>query len=184
MNALTSRASRFGLGTALGPEDDETDERLRHLVTLALSLGVRVFDTAVNYRSGRSERVLGQVISDAVATRAIDRSEVVLMTKGGYRRPRPVGGKGSEQPEHSLDPAFIRAQIDESSASLGVGIDVYFLHNPEEQAMVLPHVEYLSAGADDRTPGGRSGAGPDRELRHRFLAAARELCSVSCCRCG
>lgn len=149
MASLDDVACPFGLGTARGAEDDRTDELMAQIIALALSSGIRVFDTAVNYRSGRSETVLGQAIADAVAGGNLDRSDVVVMTKGGYPRPaaddaRSSGGEAAASGPHSLDPGYIREQIDLSLATLGVGIDVYYVHNPEQQAVALTREEYWS----------------------------------------
>ncbi|PBA28999.1 hypothetical protein CKJ65_25150 [Mycobacterium intracellulare] len=149
MATLSDVSCPFGIGTALGPDDDNTDEVLRQIIHLALSLGIRVFDTAVNYRAGRSERVLGQAIAEAVADGRVARSDIVVMTKGGYPRPGidyDPGKSGGCAPHrrHCLDPAYISDQIDLSLSTLGVGIDVYYLHNPEEQTMKLSENQYWS----------------------------------------
>ena len=50
--------SSIGLGTYLGDEDDATDARLRRRrSSTPLDLGCNLFDTAINYRAQRSERV-------------------------------------------------------------------------------------------------------------------------------
>lgn len=127
--------SRVGIGTARGAEDDRTDAALFEVLSLALRRGVTVIDTAVNYRSGRSERVVGAAVRDS----GIDRRDVVVMTKAGY--PRPAAGYAplGAPPEphdvraHCLDPRCVRHSVATSRATLGLDrIDVVYLHNVDE----------------------------------------------------
>jgi len=55
--------SSVGLGTYLGPPDDATDfEVYNALKLLALSGGVNVVDTAINYRCQKAERTVGAAL--------------------------------------------------------------------------------------------------------------------------
>ena len=64
---------------------------------LAYDLGARVFDTAIAYGWGRSERIVGQAFAD--------RDDVVIVTKFGY-------------PEWNLTPGAIAASIELSRTNL------------------------------------------------------------------
>lgn len=152
-DSLSLRLSPVGLGTYLGESDDASDRRYEAAIRRALALGCNVFDTAINYRCQRSERALGRALAAAVSEGAIRRDEVVVATKGGYLPfdgvpPRNVPAffrltyleSGLLKPRdlvsgcHSVAPRFLENQIERSRRNLGLEtIDIYFLHNPEQQ---------------------------------------------------
>lgn len=153
--------SSIGLGTYLGECDDAEDEAYAETAHHALASGINLLDTAINYRCQRSERAIGRALSRAIRSETVARDEVVVCTKGGYipldgvpppsraayqaylareyfdpgiMTPADVVGGG-----HCLAPAYLAAQIDRSRANLGVEtIDVYYLHNPEQQLDAIP----------------------------------------------
>jgi aryl-alcohol dehydrogenase-like predicted oxidoreductase len=103
--------------------------------------GINFFDTAINYRGGRSETCIG------AALRRLRREEIVVCTKAGFLTPglvpsdlRPddvVGGM------HSMAPEFLADQIEQSRSNLGVdSIDVFYLHNPETQLGFVRRAEF------------------------------------------
>jgi aryl-alcohol dehydrogenase-like predicted oxidoreductase len=142
-------ASSVGLGTYLGDPTDAVDDDYREAVRFALEHGVNVIDTAVNYRCGRSERVVGEALAEA----DVDREAVHVATKGGFvpfegERPANPGeyvretfvDSGLVDPadlargSHCIAPAFLDAMVDRSLAALDLDrIDLYYLHNPETQ---------------------------------------------------
>ncbi|MFD1597609.1 aldo/keto reductase [Halobellus rarus] len=145
-------ASSIGLGTYLGEPTDAVDERYRESITEALSAGINVVDTAINYRHQRSERVVG----DALDAAEIDREEVVVATKGGFV---PFDGSRPDDPaayvrsefldtglvdpddlargSHAISPDFLDAMLDQSLSNLGLEtVDCYYVHNPETQLQV------------------------------------------------
>ncbi len=77
--ALGFHLSSIGMGSYLGDPDEATDRAYTEAVKKAVSLGVNVIDTAINYRFQRSERSIGA----ALASAEIDRAEIHLCTKGG-----------------------------------------------------------------------------------------------------
>ena len=144
--------SSVGLGTYLGDPTDAIDRRYRESITDALSTGINIVDTAINYRCQRSERV----VCDALDQADIDRGEVVVATKGGFV---PFDGSPPSDPSayvqsefvdtglvgpgdlaagsHAITPAFLDAMVDRSLSNLGVDtIDCYYVHNPETQLRV------------------------------------------------
>jgi aryl-alcohol dehydrogenase-like predicted oxidoreductase len=154
------QVSALGIGTYLGACDGADDDRYTAAVRHALSAGINLVDTAINYRCQRSERNVGQSLQAAIDAGELSRDEVVICTKGGYipLDGHPPEGRdayraylereyfdaGIMTPEdvvaggHSLAPAFIADQIQRSRRNLGVEtIDVYYLHNPEQQLDVL-----------------------------------------------
>ena len=153
-------ASSIGIGTYLGDPDDADDRRYHDALRAAIAAGINIVDAAINYRCQRSERVVGRVIASLVNERAARRDEVIVCTKGGYiplegtppasrdeynaliereyfsrgvMRPDEVVGGG-----HCIAPGYLADQIARSRANLGVEtIDVYYLHNPEQQIPVV-----------------------------------------------
>jgi aryl-alcohol dehydrogenase-like predicted oxidoreductase len=155
--------SSIGIGTYLGECDDADDARYVQSIRAALRSGINLVDTAINYRCQRSERAVGTAVREAVAAGDVARDEVVLCTKGGYLpldgTPPPTRVEYKEyvrrefvdpgiiNPDelvadgHCIAPAYLEHQIARSRENLGLRtIDVYYLHNPEQQ------LEAISAG--------------------------------------
>ena len=138
--------SGIGIGTSRGTMDGRTDAAYADAVQAALTAGVNVLDTAINYRHQRSERSVGDGLRRFIAGCGGARDEVVVCTKGGYLVPGAVTPGTLRRSEvvdgHAMAPAFLTDQIERSRRNLGLAtIDVYYLHNPETQLAVL--------GADD-----------------------------------
>jgi aryl-alcohol dehydrogenase-like predicted oxidoreductase len=156
--------SSIGLGTYLGDEDDATDQRYGAAVVDAANLGCNFFDTAINYRAQRSERVLGMALLALERDGGVRRDQLVVCTKGGYLpfdrsvptdpaqyvrdtyvrpgilRPEEVVNGG-----HAMTPRFLEDQLGRSLANLGLAsVDVYYVHNPETQLGSLPRPEFLA----------------------------------------
>ena len=152
--------SALGIGSYLGDCTDEEDERYRITVREAITSGVNVIDTASNYRCQRSERAVGHAVVEAIAAGEVRRDELVVCTKGGYVAldgAPPVSREAYDRwmhetlfepgilsPDdlvrggHSLRPAFLTHQLLQSLTNLGLKtIDVYYLHNPEEQLLAV-----------------------------------------------
>ncbi len=149
--------SSIGIGTYLGDPTAAIDALYREAVADALESGINVIDTAVNYRHQRSERAIGQALSQAFSAGKVQRDEVLIATKGSFlnfdgREPedpseyfqRTLIDAGLFRPEdvvagcHVMTPKYLENQIEVSRRNLGVEtLDVYFLHNPETQ---LSHV--------------------------------------------
>jgi len=83
----------------------------------AHALGIRHWDTADTYGEGRSEKLIGDVLSDG----SVPRAEVVLATKVGFAKgPHP----------HAYHPDFMRVRLDQSLRQLRTDvIDIYYLHH-------------------------------------------------------
>ena len=152
--------SALGIGSYLGDCTDDEDERYRLSVHEALRSGVNVVDTASNYRCQRSERAVGHAVVEAIASGEVRRDEIVVCTKGGYvaldGEPPPTReaydrwmnevlfAPGIIAPDelvrggHSIAPRFLAHQLEQSRTNLGLHtIDLYYLHNPEEQLLLL-----------------------------------------------
>jgi aryl-alcohol dehydrogenase-like predicted oxidoreductase len=163
--------SSIGLGTYLGDPGPEMDEGYRDSARAFARAGGTVFDTAANYRMGRSERALGQVFQD------LARESLFVSTKAGYlpmadgvraEGPRDwfqrvLAGPGVLAPEdvvdgcHALTPRYLAHQLGVSLEALGVArVDLFHLHNPEHQRPAL-------------------GPGKFREVMRKAFQACEEL---------
>jgi aryl-alcohol dehydrogenase-like predicted oxidoreductase len=157
---LHTTVSSIGIGTYLGEPTATDDEAYVASVEHAVRSGINVIDTALNYRGQRSERAVGAALRRLTASGNGSRDEVVLCSKGGYipldreapasrdeyrayvKRefidteillPAEIVGGG-----HSLAPRFIKFCLAKSRQNLGVRcVDVYYLHNPEQQATAV-----------------------------------------------
>ncbi|MGZ0748230.1 aldo/keto reductase [Haloparvum sp. AD34] len=156
--------SSIGLGTYLGEPTDAVDADYREALEVGLESGINVVDTAVNYRCGRSERVVG----DALRAADVDRDEVVVATKGGFvpfdgERPDDPGRYVREEfletglvdPDdlahgsHAIAPGFFDAMLDRSLNRLRLdAIDCYYVHNPETQLAVRSEAAVYDALED------------------------------------
>jgi aryl-alcohol dehydrogenase-like predicted oxidoreductase len=145
--------SSLGLGTYLGNHDETDDKLYIEAIKTALTSGINLIDSAINYRCMRSERNIGQALRELVQEGRIAREEVVICTKGGFI---PFDGEPpSSMPQyfqenyvktkickpedlvagcHCMTPAYIHSQVEKSLQNLGLDcIDLYYLHNPEMQ---------------------------------------------------
>ena len=159
-------ASSIGIGTYLGDSTDDVDAAYRAAIRHAIEEGINVVDTSINYRSQRAERVCGAAIQQAVAAGTVRRDELVVCTKGGYVPFDTTPPSSREEYQaylkrefldpqilhreelvaggHSLSPRFLRYCLAKSRQNLGLRtIDVYYLHNPEQQAGAVPHEDFL-----------------------------------------
>lgn len=151
------KLSEIGIGTYLGNSDDETDKRYYETIKTGIQKGITVIDTAINYRNMRSEAVIGKVLSE------IDRDSVVISTKGGYiavpyyidKNPTQwfrkelvltgiVSPQDITQTGNILTTKYIDWAFNQSLKNLSTDyIDVYFLHNPEDQLLKFDRETFL-----------------------------------------
>jgi myo-inositol catabolism protein IolS len=119
----------LGLGLwGLGRWSPEDEARTKATIGRAFELGVRWFDTAEVYGSGRSERILGDVLARAASAAP----ETFVVTKVSW--------------EH-LRPAQVRASLINSLERLGrTSVDEYLVHAPDSHvplADTMPALEAL-----------------------------------------
>jgi len=156
--------SSLGLGTYLGDPDDATDRLYAEAIETALLNGINLLDTAINYRCQRSERVIGEVLERLIGAGSLARDEVIVCTKGGYvpfdtHEPRDLGRYLLEtflEPGliayeelvagcHCLAPRYLEHQLTTSLKNLRLEtIDVYYLHNPEQQLEEVSRETFLA----------------------------------------
>lgn len=164
---LGLRLSSIGIGTYLGDSSDDVDAAYVAAVRHAVVSGINVIDTAINYRCQRSERSCGAAIHQLVADGQASRDEVVVCSKAGYVPLDTFAPSSREEyqeyvkreyiePEivhpdelvaggHCIAPRFLRFCLAKSRQNLGLRtIDVYYLHNPGQQAAAVSHKMFLN----------------------------------------
>jgi len=156
--------SSIGIGTYLGEAGNRDDIAYESAVAAAVRRGINLIDTAINYRGQRSELTIGSAIQELIASGDAAREELIVCSKGGYI---PLDGEPPAtreeyltyvkrefidqeviRPEdivaggHSLAPRFLRYCLAKSRQNLGLRtIDVYYVHNPEQQLAVVTRDE-------------------------------------------
>jgi aryl-alcohol dehydrogenase-like predicted oxidoreductase len=105
-------------GDGYGPVEEHEQERV---LQRALEMGFSLIDTADAYGGGRMERLVGRAVAD--------RTDVVLVTKGGTDRTTTPARKRFDGP-------FLRESLERSLRRLGRDrVDLYLLHNPSADAL-------------------------------------------------
>ncbi len=155
--------SSLGLGTYLGNHDETDDKLYIEAVKAALTSGINLIDSAINYRCMRSERNVGQALRELIAEGKITREEVVICTKGGFipfdgEPPSDISqfflkeyvGPGIAKLQelvagcHCMTPSYLDNQVQRSLKNLGLdSIDLYYLHNPEMQLEEVSKEDFL-----------------------------------------
>jgi aryl-alcohol dehydrogenase-like predicted oxidoreductase len=157
-SGLGRTLSSLGLGTYLGKDDEAADRGYQEAIVAAVQGGINVLDTAVNYRHQHSERAIGAALRELAAA-GVRREEVVLATKGGYVPAsdpetyfeKEIMERGLARAVdlvagcHSIAPGYVQHQLELSLQNLGVEtVDVYYLHNPEQQLEEVARDEFLA----------------------------------------
>ncbi|MBH0189579.1 MAG: hypothetical protein HP493_12300 [Nitrospira sp.] len=136
--------TRLGFGT-YRVHTQEADHR--DALKKALQASCNVLDTSTNYMDGDSERAVGTVLAELIASGELRREEVVVVSKIGYvqgenlklaearehsGRPYPDMVKYGDGIWHCIHPEFLADQLALSLDRLGLlTLDVCLLHNPE-----------------------------------------------------
>jgi aryl-alcohol dehydrogenase-like predicted oxidoreductase len=155
--------SSIGIGTYLGAPTAAYDKRYQEAVTRAVSMGVNVIDSAINYRHQRSERAIAQALAALVSSGEVQRDELVVATKGGFltfdgEEPRDPSAYFQEKlldpgiirmeevvaDCHVISPKYLENQIETSRRNLGLEtLDIYYVHNPETQLSQVGREEFF-----------------------------------------
>jgi len=159
--------SSLGIGTYLGESTDADDDAYERAVAHAVASGVNLIDTAINYRSQRSERSIGVALQAVFGAGTANRQELTICSKAGYipfelnppatreeyrdyvRRcflePQILHSDDIVSGGHSLAPRFLKYCLAKSRQNLGVRtIDVFYLHNPGQQLSGVGHDEFIA----------------------------------------
>jgi aryl-alcohol dehydrogenase-like predicted oxidoreductase len=111
------------------------------MVGRAVEAGINFFDTADIYAAGESEERLGRALKDIKA----DRSEMIVLTKGGMRMGKGVNGVGSSR-------AHLHSALEASLKRLGTDyVDVFMVHQWDR---LTPMAETMRA-LDDLVKAGK-----------------------------
>ncbi|MBW8883708.1 MAG: aldo/keto reductase, partial [Planctomycetia bacterium] len=128
--------SRLTLGTmTFGSQVEEPTAR--SIVDLCLERGINFLDTANVYNAGKTEQIVGRILTGR-------RAKIVLASKVGIKM-------GDRPDEQGLSPAAIRKAIDDSLRRLQTDyVDLYYLHQPDystplEDSLAAMH-ELVQAG--------------------------------------
>ena len=162
-----TKVSSLGIGTYLGDSTDADDEAYERSIVHAIASGVNLIDTAINYRSQRSELSIGAALQSVLGAGIASRHELTICSKAGYipfeltppatreayaeyvRRcflePQILHADDIVAGGHSLAPRFLKYCLAKSRQNLGVRtIDVFYLHNPGQQLSSVARDEFAS----------------------------------------
>ena len=146
--------SSLGIGTYLGQLTLEDDEDLENAIYQSLKSGaMNVIDTAINYRSMKSEKNIGHTIKKLIQDKIISRDQIFISTKNGYITndgdyPRIdvleymqkmfisqgiIDSKDISSGYNVLNPNYIQKCIDKSLTNMQLDtIDLVYIHNAYE----------------------------------------------------
>jgi aryl-alcohol dehydrogenase-like predicted oxidoreductase len=146
--------SSLGIGTYLGQLTPEDDEDLENAIYHSLKSGaMNVIDTAINYRSMKSEKNIGHAIKKLIQDKIISRDQIFISTKNGYITndgdyPRIdvleymqkmfisqgiIDSKDISSGYNVLNPNYIQKCIDKSLTNMQLDtIDLVYIHNAYE----------------------------------------------------
>ncbi|HFQ92555.1 MAG TPA: aldo/keto reductase, partial [Anaerolineae bacterium] len=121
--------------------------RHEQALRFALQNGINLIDTSSNYGDGRSEELIGRIVTELIDGGELRREQVVIVTKAGYLqgfnlalaqqrkqegRPFPQIVHYAEGLSHCLHPEFLADQLTRSLERLNLETaDGFLLHNPE-----------------------------------------------------
>ncbi|MDH4082766.1 MAG: DUF255 domain-containing protein [Nitrospira sp.] len=136
--------TRIGFGTY---RVDMHNAEHREALKQSLRTSCNLIDTSTNYMDGDSERLVGSVLAELVASGEIRREDLIVISKIGYvqgenlklaesreksGRPYPEVVKYGDGIWHCIHPEFLADQFTLSLDRLGLTtLDVCLLHNPE-----------------------------------------------------
>ncbi|HMS83518.1 MAG TPA: aldo/keto reductase [Nitrospira sp.] len=136
--------TRIGFGTY---RVDTQHAEHRAALTQAIRTSCNLIDTSTNYTDGDSERLVGSVLHNLVASGEIRRDELIIVSKIGYIQgqnlklaeakersghPYPELVKYGDGIWHCMHPEFLADQLALSLDRLGLTtLDICLLHNPE-----------------------------------------------------
>src|ERR1044071_10456268 len=146
--------SSLGMGTYLGQITAEDDRDLENAIYESVKSGaMNVIDTAINYRSMKSEKNIGQAIKRLIDDGVISREQVFISTKNGYITNDGdyptidvleymhkmfisqgiIESKDISSGYNVLNPNYIRKCIDRSLTNMQLDtIDLVYVHNAYE----------------------------------------------------
>ena len=146
--------SSLGMGTYLGQITPEEDRDLENAIYESVKSGaMNVIDTAINYRSMKSEKNIGKAMKRLIEDGVISRDQVFISTKNGYITNDGdfptvdvleymqnmfisqgiISPKDISSGYNVLNPNYIRKCIDKSLTNMQLDtIDLVYVHNAYE----------------------------------------------------
>jgi aryl-alcohol dehydrogenase-like predicted oxidoreductase len=143
----------LGMGTYLGEVDAATDQLVTDAVKLSTQSGaINVIDTAINYRSQKSERAIGSALREMIEKNMLKRDEVFISTKNGYVtddgdvktefwtyihntliKTNVIKAEDISSGYHCMTIPYLNDQLERSRKNLQLDcIDLMYLHNAVE----------------------------------------------------
>lgn len=157
--------SKLGLGTHLGNFSEEDSKLYQQAIRYALTNGINLIDTAVNYRGMISERDIGKVLTELIEEGLINREEIVISSKAGI-----IPGDGEimlkpvdylktkfidagilkredvymyENLRLTMNPNYFQYALNLSREHMNIEtIDIHYIHEPELSISVLGEDEF------------------------------------------
>lgn len=146
--------SSLGMGTYLGQNTPEHDRDLENAIYESIKSGaMNVIDTAINYRSMKSEKNIGNAMKRLIEDGVVSRDQVFISTKNGYITNDGdfpavdvleyidnmfisqgiINPKDISSGYNVLNPNYIRKCIDKSLTNMQLDtIDLVYVHNAYE----------------------------------------------------
>lgn len=146
--------SSLGMGTYLGQITAEDDRDLENAIYESVKSGaMNVIDTAINYRSMKSEKNIGNAMKKLIDDDVVSRDQVFISTKNGYITNDGdyptidvleymhkmfisqgiIDSKDISSGYNVLNPNYIRKCIDKSLTNMQLDtIDLVYVHNAYE----------------------------------------------------
>jgi aryl-alcohol dehydrogenase-like predicted oxidoreductase len=144
----------LGMGTYLGQNTIQDDKDIENAIYEAVKSGaMNVIDTAINYRSMKSEKNIGHAMKRLIDDQIISRNQVFISTKNGYITNDGdyptidvleymhkmfisqgiLDSKDISSGYNVLNPNYIRKCIDKSVINMQLDtIDLVYIHNAYE----------------------------------------------------
>ena len=155
--------SNVGIGTYLGEPDSQTDVMVKDAVKKSIMSGINVIDTAINYRAQKSERSIGQALSELTSDNSVTRDELFICTKNGYvtndgdikedfmqyimrelGKPGVVKEGDISSGYHCMTIPYLEDQLERSLKNLNLEcIDLMYLHNAVEGHPEMSKSQFL-----------------------------------------
>jgi aryl-alcohol dehydrogenase-like predicted oxidoreductase len=146
--------SSIGIGTYLGRPNAEDDKAMEEAVYQSVKSGaVNVIDTAINYRTMKSEKSIGRALARLVKDGIVSRGEVFVSSKNGYITndgdypgidvteymqnmfisPGLIDTNDISSGYNVMNPNYIARCIDKSLLNMRIStVDLVYIHNAFE----------------------------------------------------
>lgn len=133
------KASSIGIGTFKGSDSHTSDKTWYKSLKHALNNNINIIDTAQKYRNGRSEKLIGKIISSL----KIKREKIIIITKACLyptyvkeiiqKKTFKINKKNIiKKEDFCIDPNYINWSVDNSLNKMQLKyIDYFLIHNPE-----------------------------------------------------